>query len=91
MEGLAAALPRIHIDVQDRDWRSERQERPGNFGFYAGVTRAYVVAAGVSGGQVEGSTKPDARSVAMSVLRDVLVTSSRKPRHADQVCVALDG
>jgi hypothetical protein len=47
VQGLAAALPRIHMDVQDT--------RVGNFGFYVGVTRAYVVAAGVSGGQVEAT------------------------------------
>jgi hypothetical protein len=47
MQGLAAALPRIHMDVQD--------PRVGNLGFYAGVTRGYVVAAGVSGAQVEAT------------------------------------
>jgi hypothetical protein len=47
VQGLAAALPRLHMDVQDT--------RVGNLGFYAGVTRAYVVAAAVSGGQVEAT------------------------------------
>ena len=47
VQGLAAALPRIHMDVQDT--------RIGNFGFYVGVTRAHVAAAGVSGEQVEAT------------------------------------
>jgi hypothetical protein len=52
-DGLAAALGRIHFDVQDTEWTSEKQTRLGVFGFHAGVTLASVVAGGISEGQVE--------------------------------------
>ena len=52
-DGLAAALGRIHLEVQDTEWTSEKQTRLGVFGFYAGVTLASVVAGGIRAGQVE--------------------------------------
>jgi hypothetical protein len=56
MESLADALPWIHRDVQETAAAArERGERPGPFGFYAGVTRAAVVARSVGADDVESA------------------------------------
>jgi hypothetical protein len=55
-EGVADALPRIHRDVTETPAELRaRGDRPGTAGFYAGVTRAAVMAANVPADQIEAA------------------------------------
>ena len=51
-DALTAALPRIHLDVQDAAWY-EHRERFGMLGFYNGVNRAVVIARSAGPDRVE--------------------------------------